>query len=304
VAHHPTRSIQISRIRAKPEKRNHLLSRWSEITPTTEIADEERDLRFDDNGGDDAGSIDGDVIHPPSSTSDVARSGGPHTLFGLIPIRVPKWKYALVAALDVYAQYTTILAYKYTTITNVALFDAFAIPSAIFVSRCFFGRRYTGVHILAVLACVVGIALNVIQDYREDEKVATEDVSQESEQEQYLAAEYPYKVAGDVLAIIGGILFGISNTLQEVTVKDGSLLEYLGCFTFFASIIASVQAMLFERGEIVAFYGQSSDETCSRSEGEFLFFIFAIGGMVTYAGVGAFLQFSDAAFFNLRWAVL
>ena len=184
----------------------------------------------------------------------------------------------------------------------MALFDAFAIPSAMIVSSCLFGRRYTRVHIVAVMACVIGIALNVIQDYAEDERVATEDASQESEQEQYLAAEYPYKVAGDALAIVGGVLFGISNTLQEVTVKDGSLLEYLGCFTFFASIIASVQAMFFERGEIAAFYGQSSDETCSRSEGELLFFIFAIGGMVTYAGVGAFLQFSDAAFFNLRWA--
>ncbi|KAL3808218.1 hypothetical protein ACHAXA_006321 [Cyclostephanos tholiformis] len=206
--------------------------------------------------------------------------------------------------------YTTILAYKYTTITNVALFDAFSIPSAIVVSRCFFGRRYTGVHLLAVVACVIGIALNVIQDYMDDERVATEDASQETEQEQYIAKEYPHKMAGDALAIIGGILFGISNTLQEVTVKDGSLMEYLGCFTFFASIIASIQAMFFERQEIMAFYGKSSDETCSKSEGEFLFFLFAIAGMVTYAGIGAFLQFSDAAFFNLSlltgdaWAVI
>ncbi|KAL3811952.1 hypothetical protein ACHAXA_011279 [Cyclostephanos tholiformis] len=132
----------------------------------------------------------------------------------------------------------------------------------------------------------------------DDERVATEDASQETEQEQYIAKEYPHKMAGDALAIIGGILFGISNTLQEVTVKDGSLMEYLGCFTFFASIIASIQAMFFERQEIMAFYGKSSDETCSKSEGEFLFFLFAIAGMVTYAGIGAFLQFSDAAFLS------
>jgi solute carrier family 35 protein F1/2 len=234
------------------------------------------------------------------SRSSCALRSRPYSFLGLMPIRVPKWKYALVASLDVYAQYTTILAYKYTTITNVALFDAFSIPSAIVVSRCFFGRRYTGVHLLAVVACVIGIALNVIQDYMDDERVATEDASQETDQEQYIAEEYPHKMAGDALAIIGGILFGISNTLQEVTVKDGSLMEYLGCFTFFASIIASIQAMFFERQEIMAFYGKSSDETCSKSEGEFLFFLFAIAGMVTYAGIGAFLQFSDAAFFNLR----
>ena len=285
-----TRSENISRIIAKPEKRNHLLSRWSECTPTTETAE---DHSFHVDGSDDPGSI-GDV----NSQSFVQSK--PYSFFGLIPLQIPKRKYAMVALFDVYAQYTTILAYKYTTITNVALFDAFAIPSAIIVSRCFFGRRYTKVHLLAVSACVFGIALNVLGDYREDEKVANEDISQESEEEQYIAAEYPHKMAGDALAIIGGILFGISNTVQEVTVKDGSLTEYLGIFTFFASIIASIQAIFFERQEIIAFYSQSSDETCSKSEGEFLFFLFAIGGMVTYWGIGAFLQFSDAAFFNLR----
>ena len=284
------RSEKVSRISAKPEKRNHLLSRWSECSPTTETA-EDHSCHVD--GSDEVGSI-GDV----NSHSFVQSK--PYSFFGLTPLRIPKRKYAMVALFDVYAQYTTILAYKYTTNTNVALFDAFAIPSAIVISRCFFGRRYTKVHLVAVLACVVGIALNVLEDYREDEKVATEDVSQESEQEQYIAAEYPHKVAGDALAIIGGILFGISNTLQEVTVKDGSLVEYLGCFTFFASIIAAIQAIFFERQEIMNFYSQSSDETCSKSEGEFLFFLFAVGGIVTYAGIGAFLQLSDAAFFNLR----
>jgi hypothetical protein len=43
---------------------------------------------------------------------------------------------------------------------------------------------------------------------------------------------------------------------------------------------------------------------------ELFFFLFAIGGMITYAGVGAFLQISDAAFLNLSlltgdaWAVM
>ena len=87
--------------------------------------------------------------------------------------------------------------------------------------------------------------------------------------------------------------------------------------TLFASIIASIQAIFTERGEIITFYGQSSSSTsasdattCTKAEGELFFFLFAIGGMVTYAGVAFFLQISDAAFFTLSlltgdaWSVI
>jgi solute carrier family 35 protein F1/2 len=300
-------------IGAKPEKRNHLLSRWSEGAGSSSSLSSLNMI----NPCDSPGSADDDSNHY-SQTSIPPNK--PYTLFGLIPLRLPKRKYALVAIFDVYANYTTILAYKYTTITDVALFDAMAIPSSIIVSRCFFGRKYTKIHFLAVLACGIGIALNVWQDYREDEKVAAEDDSLESDQEKYIAAEYPHKVAGDALAILGGVLFGISNTLAEVTIKDSSLIEYIGLMTLFASIIASIQAIFTERGEIMTFYGQSSSSssssasdattTCTKAEGELFFFLFAIGGMVTYAGVAGFLQISDAAFFTLSlltgdaWSVI
>lgn len=223
-----------------------------------------------------------------------------YSFFGLISIQTSLRRYAMMAMIDVYANYTTVLAYKFTTITSVAIFDAFAIPSAIIVSRCFFGRRYTKVHLLGVLICSIGITLNVLLDYREDKKVAAESDGEASAQEQLIEADYPHKLAGDFLAIIGGILFGLSNTLQEVTVKDGALVEYLGCFTFFAAIIAFVQALLTESQEVVEFFTEPATETCNDKEGEHLLFFFAIGGMISYIGNGAFLQISDAAFFNLR----
>lgn len=308
---------RISRlIGAKPEKRNHLLSRWSEgagFSSSLDETTEDRSLNVVDicDSPGSLGSADDDSNQYSQTSIPLNK---PYTLFGFIPLRLPKRKYALVAIFDVYANYTTVLAYKYTTITDVALFDAMAIPSSIIVSRCLFGRKYTKRHFFAVLACGIGIALNVWQDYREDVKVAAEDDILESDQEKYVAAEYPHKVAGDALAILGGILFGISNTLAEVTIKDSSLIEYLGLMTLFASIIASIQAIFTERGEIIAFYGQSKSAsdapTCTKAEGELFFFLFAIGGMVTYAGVAGFLQISDAAFFTLSlltgdaWAVI
>ena len=285
---------KMSRIRAKPEKRNHLLSRWSQYPPSVEAtttATNEYDQFY----------VEGNNTVNIGSTNGVANAQTRQLTFaGLFPIHTPLYKYAVIAAVDVYANYTTILAYKYTTITSVAIFDALAIPSAIIVSKCFFGRRYTKIHYLGVFICFVGIAINILADYLEDEKIENERNGEESAQEQMIEESYPHRVAGDILAILGGVLFGISNTLQEVTVKDGALLEYFGCFSFFASIITFFQAMIFEQDEITAFFTQSSSETCSAREGKFLFLLFAIGGIGNYVGIGFFLQISDAAFFNLR----
>jgi solute carrier family 35 protein F1/2 len=217
--------------------------------------------------------------------------------------------YALIAFVDVYANYTTILAFKYTTITSVSLFDALAIPSAIIVSRIFFGRRYTLIHLLGVVVCSIGITLNVLQDYREDKQLEEMGTDEESAQEQLIQEDYPYKMRGDILAITGGILFGISNTLGEVAVKGSTLTEYLGCMTFFASIISFIQALILERDEIMPFFGREGSATCSEKNGLILFIAFAIGGMINYSGIGAFLRISDAAFLNLSlltgdaWAV-
>eukprot|EP00571_Detonula_confervacea_P011034 CAMPEP_0172306290 /NCGR_PEP_ID=MMETSP1058-20130122/7386_1 /TAXON_ID=83371 /ORGANISM="Detonula confervacea, Strain CCMP 353" /LENGTH=571 /DNA_ID=CAMNT_0013018123 /DNA_START=17 /DNA_END=1732 /DNA_ORIENTATION=+ len=283
------RGRKISTIRAKPEKRNHILTIWSRCPPSTETTEHGHCFI---EGTSAVGSND-DVN---AQTSSMAK---PYSLFGLIPLRSSPRVYATIAAVDVYANYTTILAFKYTTITSVALLDALAIPTAMILSRIFFGRRYTKAHLLGVMVCSIGITMNVLQDYHEDKDLAEAGNAEESAQEQLIEKDYPNKIAGDILAIIGGILFGTANTLQEVTVKDSTLTEYLGCMTFFASIISLTQALIVERDEISAFFSQSSSDTCSQSEGSILFFAFAVGGVVTYVSVGGFLQISDACFLNL-----
>ena len=222
-------------------------------------------------------------------------------------MHLPPWKYALIGVIDVYANYTTILAFKYTTITSVSLFDALAIPSAIIMSRFCVGRRYTKTRLLGVLVCSTGIVINVKHDWLQDKQLASGNGV--NAEEELIEKDYPHKMAGDMLAIMGGILFGIDNTLQEVTVKDVPLLEYLGCMTFFASIISFIQAMILEMDEIMAFFGKGENETCSETEGIILFLLFMVMSMVNYKGISSFLQISDVAFFNLSlltgdaWAV-
>lgn len=161
---------RITKKRARFEKRNYLLSRWSVCPPEVDGQNEnsqvlgERKPRF---------------------------VGKRHTrnfsLCGLVSIQSSPLLYAIVATADVYANYTTILAFKYTTITNVSLFDALAIPSAIIISRFFFGRRYTWIHLLGVFTCGVGVSMNILLEY-------------EANKDQSLAEEnYPHKMMGDTL---------------------------------------------------------------------------------------------------------
>ncbi|KAL7534862.1 hypothetical protein ACHAXR_009492 [Thalassiosira sp. AJA248-18] len=294
---------------AKPEKRNHLLSRWSQYPPAPETTETSEHDRFyiDGNSGLESNNA---AANAQTSSSQ----SKPYTLLGLIPLQISWHNYAAIAFFDVYANYTTILAFKYTTITSVSLFDALAIPSTIILSRTYFGRRYTKVHLIGVMVCCIGIGLNVLIDYREDkdlEEAASNGGGDgnENAQTQMIEENYPHKSLGDFLAIMGGLLFGIDNTLMEVAVKRTTLLEYMGCTMFFATIISLVQAMILEREEIMAFFTQPASDTCSAYEGPLRLFFFMIGGMVQYLGISAFLQKSDSAFFNLSvltgdaWAV-
>ena len=276
---------RITKKRARFEKRNYLLTRWSVCPPEVDGQNEnsqvlgERKPRF---------------------------VGKRHTrnfsLCGLVSIQSSPLLYAIVATADVYANYTTILAFKYTTITNVSLFDALAIPSAIIISRFFFGRRYTWIHLLGVFTCGVGVSMNILLEYEANkDQSGEEDLAEEN---------YPHKMMGDTLAIIGGLLFGIDNTLQEIAVRDwGSLEEYLACMTFFSAIITFVQALVFEREDVGAFFQENGSETCSKTWGILLYAVFVLGCMLQYLGISYFLRISDAAFLNLSlltgdaWAV-
>ena len=239
------------------------------------------------------------------------KSHGSFTLCRIIPLQSPPWKYATVAIADVYANYTTILAFKYAPITTVSLFDALAIPSAMLISRLCFGRKYTKIHLLAVAVCCIGISINVFQDYRENLRLEKSGGAGETAQEEFVEEEYPYKLAGDALAITGGILFGVSNTLAEVAVREwGTQDEFLSAMTLIASIITFLQTLIVERQEVRAFFGNTGDDdSCSELGSLALLAIFAIASVVNYIGIASFLGVSDAAFLNLSlltgdaWAV-
>jgi len=242
----------------------------------------------------------------------------------------PLW-YLLLAFVDVEANTITILGFKYTTLTSVTLFDALAIPSAMFLSRCIFfrsSRRYRTLHYVGVIVCMTGVVLNVLQDYEADSGGSdsngagiagdtTETIYEESAAIE--EAVYPHKLRGDLCAILGGMMFGLNDVLTELTVSDqGDTTEYLGMVGFYGAIISMVQTYFLERDAIRDFFpGNAQDssrgddffgeieedgateETCSASKALFLLVSFVVVINLVYAGRSRFLVISEATFFNL-----
>ena len=226
-----------------------------------------------------------------------------HTFCGL-PIHAPPWIYMILAFLDVEANYLTVLAYRYTTLTSVTLFDALAIPSAMMLSKWWLGRAYGRIHLVGVALCMAGVVVNVMQDYKivneddDDDYVRYDDDNTSTD-------PYPYRIRGDILAICGGILYGVNDTVCEIAVRaHGHASEFLGMVGLFAGVIAIVQAAIVEREAIAAFFVlgnglDGDDDTCSAFTAWGLLAAFVGVNVISYSGAAMFLLLSEAAFFNL-----
>ena len=237
-----------------------------------------------------------------NSNNNNYSSNRSYPFLSILSLRASPWVYFAMAILDVYANYFTVLAFKYTSITSVTLLDALAIPSAMLLSRIFLHRSYTGLHFLGVILCMIGIIFNVLQDYEDD----TQRHHDRNGNGRELAGDddddevYPHKLRGDFLAVLGGLLFGANNTLGEVAVRTlGGPNEYLGMLGFFATIICTIQAVALEQKQIGEFFDINNDNGCTTFTSSGLLFAFVLCNVLSYAGASRFLQVSEAAFFNL-----
>jgi len=228
-----------------------------------------------------------------------------HTFCGL-PLHAPLWMYVILAILDVEANYLTVLAYRYTTLTSVTLFDALAIPSAMMLSKVWLGRAYGRIHLVGVALCMVGVVVNVLQDYKivKDQ----DDVDQYDDSGTYGSNNdnnlYPHRIRGDLLAIAGGLLYGINDVVCEICVRThGHASEFLGMVGLCAGVIAIIQAAIVEREAIGKFFslGVSDGDggSCSAITAWGLLSAFVAVNVVSYSGAAMFLLFSEACFFNL-----
>jgi solute carrier family 35, member F1/2 len=232
------------------------------------------------------------------ATHEVLLIDQPQYNFFQIQLHRPTWQYVVMGFLDAQANSLTMLAFRYTTLTSVTLLDALAIPSAMLISRAFLNRRYTCLHFVGLIFCIFGVIFNVLQDVEADLALQQNANGTKSAEE----LEYPNKLWGDILAASGGILYGLNDVLAEATVRSqNSIVEYLAMVGLFGFLFSFVQSLIFERDNILEFFGRNADaaSTCSIAKGWGLYVTFVAITVTGYIGGSRFLMLSEAAFFNL-----
>lgn len=132
---------------------------------------------------------------------------------------VPKWAYLAIAFLDMEANYLSVLAFRYTSLTSITLLDALAIPASMMFSRLFIffqhRRAYSSRQFFGVFVCIIGLVAMGWSDAGMDE----------DDDNNTTAMVYDKALWGDALALIGGIIYGLNDVIAEKFVKDFDRLE-------------------------------------------------------------------------------
>lgn len=205
-----------------------------------------------------------------------------------------------------------------------------SIVSAMVGSRLLLKRMYRSGHIVGALICVVGVILNLSVDLHKS-GVSPEMIDDDAYQDE--EEEYPHRITGDFIAVVGGLLTGICDVVIELVVKEHRAIdEFLGTVGLLGVVISFFQAMILERTAIAKFFSTNwedidvADEyedsnkddlnpydaprTCPRPAALGLLTMYCIACYVFNAGVTYFLTVSESAFLTLSiltcdlWAVV
>ncbi|XP_051908136.1 solute carrier family 35 member F1 isoform X2 [Hippocampus zosterae] len=145
------------------------------------------------------------------------------------------WKYMILGFIDIEANYLTLKAYQYTTLSSVQLLDCFVIPVVLLLSWFFLLVRYKFIHVVGTLLCLMGVGCMVGADILLGPQQAL------GEQ----------KLFGDLLVLGGATLYGISNVCEEFIVKNLNRVEFLGMIGLFGSFFSGIQLAIMEHKELL-----------------------------------------------------
>lgn len=138
------------------------------------------------------------------------------------------WKYALLALMDVEANYLVVMAFQKTSMTSVALLDQFSIPVVVVLTKILGLATYKMGHGIGVSLCIGGLSLLIISDSSGD------------------AASHEHSLFGDCLVLVGASLYGAANVMQESFLRDIGWRTLLGNLGLWGSLISGIQFFVLE----------------------------------------------------------
>ncbi|KAL2016978.1 hypothetical protein VTK56DRAFT_2812 [Thermocarpiscus australiensis] len=141
------------------------------------------------------------------------------------------WKYFILSFLDVEGNYFTVLAYRYTTVLSAQLINFWSIVCVVVISFALLRVRYRLLQIAGILLCCGGMGVLLASDHITGSNGGTA----------------PDLLKGDLFALLGATLYGVSNVFEEWFVSKRPLYEVLSFLGVLGVCINGVQAAIFDR---------------------------------------------------------
>lgn len=113
------------------------------------------------------------------------------------------WKYAIVAIIDLEANYCVVMAYQYTDMMSVQILDCFTVPCVLVLSFFVLKMRFAVTHIAGCVTAIGGLILLVVLD--------ADGLSR--------SGKGVSPVLGDMLCLLSSVLYATSNVLTEWFIK-------------------------------------------------------------------------------------
>ncbi|KAK8807292.1 hypothetical protein WA158_004051 [Blastocystis sp. Blastoise] len=214
------------------------------------------------------------------------------------------WKYTIIALLDVEANFVVVKAYQYASILSIMLMDSITIPVCMLFAFILFKAKFRWNHFVGVILCIVGLAIFITIDIQK----ATDSSTPVVNATEYIltslyqnATEAPtiapqddstLHIIGDCLAMLGAVLYAISNLFQEYLVKSYDMFEFLSMMGVNGTIIGCIHFLCTELPEIMSTQWTVDIILC--------FVAYAILLMFMYLCTAYFMSIADATSFNLN----
>jgi solute carrier family 35 protein F1/2 len=143
------------------------------------------------------------------------------------------WKLLLCALVDSTASFFIVQAYTMTSLTSIFVLNTFAVPSAFVITKLFFRVTYKKNHFAALILCLLGIGMAIIQDIV---------VAPIDKQDPFTSDAF----MGDLCVLISAVLYALSNVLSEYLFKTGTPISaYLAGVGLFGCLITLIEAFAF-----------------------------------------------------------
>ncbi|KAI1343565.1 solute carrier family 35 member F1 [Xylariaceae sp. FL0016] len=188
---------------------------------------------------------------------------------------VDGWKYFILSFLDVEGNYFTVLAYRDTNILSAQLINFWAIVVVVITSFIILKVRYKIFQIIGILICCGGMGMLLASDHIQGIN----------------GGEGQNMLRGDLFALLGATLYGLTNTAEEWFVSRRPAYEVLGFLGLFGMCINGVQAGIFDRASFRA----------ATWNGAVIGYIvgYTLALFLFYSIVPFMLRIASAAFFNV-----